>query len=153
MPRGGDMTRMYPPKVTEYARRLYNDGEGRTVNEIRESLRKLGYEPKRDTVRYWVEPGYAEEKRRRARRFNPPGPAPRKAWRRRLERMEDLRAAGLSYTNIARVISLDFHELDLNTEQVRSVLKGNTRDQHIRALLWPEVNEPRRGRPVEREAG
>lgn len=126
----------YPPKVTEFARRLYADGEGASINEIRETLAKRGYTPKRETIRYWVDDEYREEKLHRRRNFRPRGPAPKHGWRLRLERMKVLREkVRLSYRDIARLMSHDFEDLDLTGSQVEHILKGKTRN--IKSVLWP----------------
>jgi hypothetical protein len=122
--------------VVEFARRLTADG--RTVSEVNRALAKLGYTPKSDTVRYWVDEDYREEKLRRQRTYRPPGPARRKAWRLRLDRMRELREqVGLSYTSIAALMSHDFEDIELTEHQVRSIFNGTVSTKTVRRLLYP----------------
>lgn len=135
-------TQTYPPRITEFARRLYADGEGRTINEIRAALAKRGYHPGRDTVLYWVDEDFREAllmgQRHRRRRGGPHRPPRRKAWHRRWERMEELRNLGLCYRSIAALMSHDFEDLDLSADQVRYMLKGDVDARTMRRNLWPQ---------------
>lgn len=130
---------MYPAKVTEFARRLYADGEGKSINEIRASLAQRGYAPSRDTIRYWVDEDYREEKLHRQRKYRPHGPARKKTWRLRLERMQELREkVGLSFTSIAALMSHDFEDLELTEHHVRSIFNGSVSNKTVRRLLYPK---------------
>lgn len=129
----------YPPKITEFARRLYADGAGKSISDIRTALEKRGYTPKRDTIRYWVDDEYREEKLHRQRRYRPHGPPPKRGWRLRLDRMEELRhKVRLSYRDIARLMSHDYKDLDLSGCQVEHILKCDTKPRTIRRLLSPK---------------
>jgi len=130
---------MYPAKVTEFARRLYADGEGKSIDEIRQALAKRGYSPGRSTIRYWVDEEFREEKLHRQRTYRPHGPAQKRAWRLRLERMQELREkVGLSFTSIAALMSHDFDDLELTEHQVRSIFNGTVSQKTVRRLLWPK---------------
>jgi hypothetical protein len=126
----------YPPRVIEFARRLHE--RGADVGRIRVALQKRGHCPSRNTVKRWVDPDFAEATRRGKRRGGRPGPHPRKTWRRRLERMQELRDLGVSYPSIAAVMSNDFEGVELDGRQVRSIFQGDVNEANIQRLLYPQ---------------
>lgn len=129
----------YPPRIQEFARRLYADGEGRSINEIREALKRRGYTPKRETILYWVDEEFKAAHLHRQRKYRPPGPARRKGWQLRLERMEELkRDAALSASATARVMKLDFG-VDLSRHQVETILAGRCQPKTARRVLYPKA--------------
>lgn len=126
----------YPANVREFARRLY--AHGYSPYRIHKSLKARGYGAAEDTIRCWVDPEYAEARAMRKRNGRKPGRDPRRGYSRRFARMEELRALGLSFRDIAAVMSNDFEGIELTTEQVRSIFRGWMSDRRARRLLWPE---------------
>ena len=127
----------YPSNIREFARRLYDDGEY-TAYGIRKALIKRGVRPvpSENTILCWVDPDYREARRASERRGGRPGPKRARAWEARLDRMRELRRLRISYRQIAALVSHDF-DLEIGTEQVRSILKGETRQATIKRL-WPD---------------
>jgi hypothetical protein len=123
--------------VIEFARRLAD--RGADCSRVRTALAKRGYSPSRNTVKRWIDPDFAEATRRGKRRGGRPGPHPRKTWRRRLERMEELRALRISYRSIAALMTHDFEHVELTENQVRAIFNGQTSERTIRQLLWPQA--------------
>jgi hypothetical protein len=128
----------YPANIREFARRLYQSGW--SAYKIRQNLIARGYDPvpSQNTILCWVDDEYREIQRLNQRRFRPAGPKRARAWEARLDRMRQLRDAGLSFSSIAIVMTLDFENVDLSTEQVRYMLKGHAKTATIKRLLWPK---------------
>lgn len=111
------------------ARTMYGDGEGWTPTEIMRYLHEQGIDVSMQTVRRWVIPG--EDERRKAEA------AARRARKRRnangplLERMRELRGAGLTFTAVAKVIDLDYG-VTITTEQCRYCLHHGRDPRHLR---------------------
>ncbi len=106
------------------ARTMYGDGDMWTPTQIAGYLTARGNPVSVQTVREWVIPGLAETRRaqqnakkaaRRAARAAPE-PTPR------LDRMRELRAAGLSMAGIAIVLRVD-EGIHLSGDNVRYALK------------------------------
>jgi hypothetical protein len=103
------------------ARTMYGDGDAWSPTEIVRYLAEQGVIVDRVTVLRWVDPGFAERRRREQRDA---------AKRRRarvaptlvLDRMRELRSAGLSFSGIAVVVRLDWG-VDLSGDQVRYYLR------------------------------
>lgn len=123
----------YPANVREFARRLY--AHGYSPYRIHKSLKARGYGAAEDTIRCWVDPEYAEARAMRKRTGRKPGPDPRRGYRRRLARMEELRGLGLSYRSIAAVMTNDFEDVELTTHQVRAIFRGWTSPRGVKRLL------------------
>jgi hypothetical protein len=129
----------YPPRILEFSRRLYADGEGHSISAIRMALAKRGYTPSHSTILCWVDDEYREERLRRQRRYRPPGPAHRRGWQWRLERMKELREeVNLSTASIARLMSHDFNGVKLTRHQVETILTGKVSTKTARRLLYPQ---------------
>jgi hypothetical protein len=103
------------------ARTMYGTGDAWTPTEIVRYLAEQGVVVDRVTVLRWVDPGFAERRRREQRDA---------AKRRRarvaavpvLDRMRELRSAGLSFSGIAIVVLLDWG-IDLSADQVRYYMR------------------------------
>lgn len=121
----------YPMRVVEFARRCAEFNY--SVNQIQIALAKQGHRPSWSTIKCWVDPEYAEERNIKRRRGGP-GRSAKRVWRRRRERLEQLRGAGLSFGAIARVINLDYG-LTLTAENVRGILTNRLVPPNQRALL------------------
>lgn len=104
------------------ARTMYGDGDSWTIAQITRYLSSIGKPVAANTVRLWVVPGAAEahnaeQRARRARRAAArPKPTPI------LDRMRELRAAGVSMSGIAAVLRVDLG-LSLTGDHVRYALK------------------------------
>lgn len=126
------------------ARRMWNAGEGSwTIGEIRAYLTRRGQTVSWATVRAWVDPAYAEERRARDR------VAQRQRYRQRhgvrpealkvitevelLERMRQLKGAELSDAAIAKVMRLDYGQ-ELTKLQVFYALRNGR---------YPKLTTPR----------
>lgn len=117
----------YPVKVQEFARRLYEDG-GWRICEIRGALAKRGYFPSQSTVSRWCSPELAEADRIKKRQALYPHLKGRKVtlpWEVKLQRMHELRNAGLSFHAVAKVMKLDYG-IELDRHQSEAILKGRT---------------------------
>lgn len=124
--------RRYPARVVKFARQLAE--RGYRPCEIREALSRYGHLPSYHVIALWIDDGYAEAEKLRRRR------KPRKrrhGWEVMRARMRELRGAGVSYSNIAKVIRLDFG-LDLSEDVVRAVVKGTISEPAARAHLTGE---------------
>lgn len=135
----------YPPKVIRYARELWERGRG--IEEIRQTLGRYGPVPSWSTVRRWVDDDYAQAVRlknrlgaRTGRRVPAETVVPFL-----LRRMTDLRAAGLSFADIAAVLRLDLG-LRLTDNQVRYIVRGQTSRESVALLL--KGQRARSGRPA-----
>jgi hypothetical protein len=129
----------YPANVREYARRLYCDFE-LSPYEIHNRMLRLSIDPcpVPSTIRRWADPDYCEAERQGRRRGGRPGPDRKvKTWRLRLERIKELRAVGLSWEDVSRVMNLDF-DLSLSRTQVRMYAEGRVGDRILRHRLYPE---------------
>jgi hypothetical protein len=115
----------YPANVSEFARRLYE--EGRTVPEVRAALARRGLNPTRSTVLYWCRPDAREAHNFRNRHRRYPAGRQRQqemVWWAKYKRLRELRDAGLSYSAIAKLATLDFGA-DLSADQARYMLQNN----------------------------
>lgn len=136
----------YPPKVVEFARRMYEGGK--KPPEIKVALERHGYSPGLTTIRYWVD----DELRANHMRKKRDGLYPSwrlnarerriPVWEARRRRLVELREVGLSFSSIAKVANHDFG-LELTTEQVRGMINRTLHSQSIRAGL--EGRRIRRG--------
>jgi hypothetical protein len=135
-------TKAYPMNVVTFARRLHEQN-GWEAGRIRKALIARGHSPSHNTVLCWIDEDYAdmrrernklEHRRRRGGLRSKPRHTP---WGCRLTRMEELRAAGLSYGAVAKVMELDF-EVTLTRDQSERILKGMVSGRTIRRLLWPK---------------
>ena len=108
--------RRHSTKTIALARRMYGNGDAWTPVQIRMYLAGNGIDVALYTIRCWVVPGELEEQRRRNR----------ESYHRRrnntvvglLDRMLELRSAGLSFAAIAKVIGLDYG-VRMNADQAR----------------------------------
>lgn len=143
----------YPAKMREFARRAYI--KGHSAYRIRKFLLAQGCDPvpSASTLLRWVDDEYRETERLKQLRGRPPGPKRAKLWEVRLDRLRQLRGAGLSFTAIAAVARLDF-EIEINPEQVRAIFRGWTSDRTVAHLLHPAAfsDQPKMGRPLSRKA-
>jgi hypothetical protein len=122
-PRGDNRQRRHSMSTVTLARRMYGDGTSWTPSQIKGYLADTGIDVALHTVRLWVVPGMADEHRIKNRESY---------WRRRrgktasvapvLDRMLELRSAGLPFASIAKVIQLDLG-VPLNSEQARYYVK------------------------------
>lgn len=114
-----------PAKVGVFAQRLYE--QGFNVEHIKKSLARYGYDLREEEIRTWVDPQFARarevEQRRAAGR-----------WQEKLDRMQELRRGGLPYTQIAKVMRIDYG-ISLTGEVVRGIVKGRTSLPRVRHLL------------------
>lgn len=130
--------RRYPANVSEFARRLREDG--RSYDEVIHALVRRGYRPSKSTVIYWCDPTFRERHNlKQKRRLYPSGKANNvraadTAWWAKLRRMRKLREAGLSFTAVAAVMNLDF-DLELDTEAARAILSDRLKKSTIRKRL------------------
>lgn len=129
----------YPTKYMRFARALAD--RGYHVAWIQAAFVECGIDPppKHDTVSEWVDPDRAESRRiGRRTQMGHAFRSPRRSWRRKLDRMHELRDAGLSYRHVGVVMNLDFG-LQLNTDskgdQIRRVLQGRMAERNVRKLL------------------
>jgi hypothetical protein len=103
------------------AREMYGDGDAWSLTQIARYLTAQGTPVDRITVKRWVLPGFAEQRRREQR-----DAASRRRARVRsvpvLARMRDLRTAGLSYAGIAIVLRLDWG-LEMSADHVRYYMR------------------------------
>lgn len=90
------------------------------------------------TVRRWTDPEYAERHRvqqsdsaYRRRQASPAFGRRHFRLETRIRRMADLRSAGLAYTDVAKVMQLDFG-VELTPEQVAYSLKHDTVPRPLR---------------------
>jgi hypothetical protein len=155
MPPAGTPRKEYPANVVELARRLH-ERRGWSAHRIRKALMTRGHSPAHNTVLAWIDPAYAAQRREdtrlamRRRNGGGDGASPRRRRHpadRRLQRIRDLRALGVSFRSIAAIVSHDFADVDLDAEQVRGILNGTISTATTRRLLWPE------GRPMVRRRG
>ncbi len=101
---------------------------GWAIPRIREILAKEhAVRPSNDTIARWLDPAVAErraqaarEKRAEVATFGWSGWHPSPSWK--LGRMRALRAAGVSYAAIAKVMLVDFGD-ELTEEEVRYAVK------------------------------
>jgi len=91
-----------------------------------------GVTPAATTVRRWIDDDYAE--RQRLREQTGGVQTRRWGWRRRLARIRQLRDADVAFDAIVKLARLDFG-LDLSTQQVEKVARGETSDAGARRLL------------------
>lgn len=132
----------YPANVREFARRLH-ERQGLTAHAICKRLAARGFTPDYNTVRCWIDDDYAEARRestrlamrRRSGRSHGRGRRRLELWAARWERMQELRGLRLSYRAIAAVMSNDFEGVELDAEQVRSMLRGRVAESRKRELL------------------
>ena len=107
------------------ARTMYGDGDVWTPTQIANYLTARGTPVSVQTVREWVIPGLAETRRQRqnaskaAARAGVARPKPTPL----LDRMRELRAAGVSLANIAAVLRVD-EGVHLSGDNVRYALRS-----------------------------
>jgi hypothetical protein len=105
------------------AKTMYGDGDAWTPTQIARYLAEQGTPASVVTIRRWVDPDYAERRRiaqraeARARRG-----APVVSDTPMLDRMRQLRAGGVFFSQIALVLRID-HGLKLTEGQVRYYLR------------------------------
>jgi hypothetical protein len=116
------------------ARIMYGDGESWTPTQIARYLAEQGIRVHPQTVRRWVVPGVAEARREsqrleaRERRARARARGSRAEFR-VLDRMRQLRDAGMACAAIAIVIRLD-EGVALTREQVRYYLRVGKEPRH-----------------------
>src|ERR671917_2241098 len=99
----------YSTAVVKLARTMYGDGDSWTPTQIKRYLNEQGHPVCLKTVRTWVVPGVAEDYQRhnnlyyqrRKRRAGAPALTP-------LQRMRQLRDAGLTFSGIAVILRVDW---------------------------------------------
>lgn len=111
--------RRHTTGTMQLARRMYGNGDSWTPTQIRTYFADRGTDVSLNTVRIWVIPGIAAEQRKQNtasyhRRQGAPPPSATPI----LDRMLELRSAGLTFTAIASVVRLDLG-LPLDREQAR----------------------------------
>jgi hypothetical protein len=119
--------RRYTSATVSRAREMYGDGDAWTPTQIQRYLAGQGlHDLHVETVRDWVIPGVAEDRRRRqneaTRRRRRGEKAKARTQTPALDRMRQLRAAGASCGAIAVVMNLDWG-LDLTDDRVRYWLR------------------------------
>lgn len=129
--------RGYPVAVVKRARELYEAGWTNCSELARILARETGQAPNPTTIRKWVDPDYAEVCRARRQIGGISGPNREKTWQLRLRRVRELRGIGLSFRDIAALISHDF-DVSLSTEQVAYMLTAEPRQSTLERLLWPQ---------------
>jgi hypothetical protein len=122
----------HPIAVANRARELAQAGWTATQIARRIPTEFPGVEPAPTTVRRWIDREYAE--RQRSDRRMGGAKTRRWGWRRRLERVRDLRSAGLSYRSVAAVMRLDFR-IDLSERQVERLVNEKVGEEAARAAL------------------
>jgi len=137
--------RRYPPRLVEFVRRLGE--QGYRVCDARAAVAKLGVDPlpAERTIKRWLDPDFAEADRMSQRRGRLPGPQPRKrwTWQRKLERLRELRALGISLAAVAKVMNHDY-ALRLTPENVRHLIADDYPEDSVERLM--RGYELRRGR-------
>lgn len=120
-PPRGRQTR-HSTQTMRLARQMYGDGGTWTPTQISRYLAGRGIHVHVNTIRLWVIPGLAEQQRaanRRSHRARQPGP---ESLTPMLDRMRELRGAGLGAQATAKVLTLDFG-VPVNRDQVRYCLR------------------------------
>lgn len=123
-------SRRHTTATMRLARLMYDDGDSWTPTQIVRYLAEQGVSVSLNTVRVWVIPGVADEQRaqnrrayaRRQARATGPSPDAGRAPQPLLDRMRQLRAAGMPFASVATLIRVDWG-IDLNAEQVRYYLQ------------------------------
>lgn len=110
---------------------------------------EFGRSPNPTTIRKWADPDYYEAVKMRERIGGISGPNRYKTWKLRLERMQALRGLGLSYADVAAVVSHDF-SIAVTAWQADRILSGTLTQPSVEELLWPQGRQERRrtGRPL-----
>jgi hypothetical protein len=129
------------PVITR-ARQL--GGAGWKSAEVRRILAEEfpDHSPTLTTVTRWIDGDYAERQRECVRRGRC-RMAKHWGWRRRLQRLRELREAGLRFPEIVKVARLDFG-VDLEARQVESLVRGDASEAFARsALKCPRPSEAR----------
>jgi hypothetical protein len=113
--------RRHTSSMMVLARSMYGDGDAWTPTQIAGYLTAQGTPMDRITVRRWVDPVFAEQRRREQR-----DAARRRRTRVRtgplLTRMRDLRCAGMPFSSIAIVLRVDWG-VDLTPDAVRYYIR------------------------------
>jgi hypothetical protein len=127
------MLRGYPMPVITRAREL--GAAGWRAAKIRQLLATEfpDHSPTLTTVSRWIDEDYAERQRECCRQGDATM-AHRWGWRRRVQRIRELREVGLKFPDVARVLRLDFG-LDLSVTQVEKLARSEISESAARRLL------------------
>lgn len=119
--------RKHSMATVRLARKLYGDGDAWTPSQIRDYLAEQGIRVHRNTVALWVVPGLDEHHRRQNndsyRRRRAGQPRLKRSETPLLDRMLEMRAAGLSFTAVANMMRLDYG-LDMTTDTARYYVRA-----------------------------
>lgn len=133
--------RSYPVSTMQRAITLHASGWSYSTIPAVLDREGLG-RPSPFTVRLWVDPVRREKSAAASRRRNAARSAARSEFRFpagrsvewRLGRMRVLRAAGLSYTAITKVMNVDFPDAPLSVEQVEGAIRDDRMPLPLRRL-------------------
>jgi hypothetical protein len=113
---------------------------GWNAAKVRQVLSKEfpDHAPTLTTVSRWIDPDYAERQRECVRqgryRMGADPESHRWGWRRRVQRIRELKEIGLRFEDVAKVARLDFG-LKLSPRQVERLARGEVGEDFARAVL------------------